>query len=70
MTEKKNSDRCIAMSTMMKSIKLMNPGLTQTQILTLASKKLSKQNKTGKLSGQGLSLAPPIGSGMYLKPYR
>ena len=65
MAEKKNSDRCIAMSTMMKSIKLMNPGLTQTQILTLASKKLSKQNKTGK----GLNLAPPRGSGMYLKPY-
>ena len=49
MAEKKNSDRCIAMSTMMKSMKIMHPSLTQTQILTLASKKLSKQNKTGKL---------------------
>ena len=66
MTGKKNSDMSIAMSTMIKSIKLMNPGLTQTQILSLASKKLSKQNKTGK----GLNLAPPRGSGMYLKPYK
>jgi hypothetical protein len=66
MTGKKKSNRSIAMSDMMKSIKLMNPGLTQTQILTLASKKLSRQNKTGK----GLNLAPPRGSGMYLKPYK
>ena len=47
----------------MKSIKAANPGLKQTKVLTIASKKLS-----GK--GSGLNLAPPRGSGMFLKPYK
>ena len=56
------SHRSVAMSQLMKSIKAANPGLAQTQILSIASKKLS-----GK--GSGLNLAPPRGSGMFLKPY-
>ena len=60
------SHRSVAMSQLMKSIKAANPGLAQTQILSIASKELSGQNKNGK----GLNLAPPRGSGMYLKPYK
>ena len=66
MAGKRNSERLIAMSGLMKSIKKANPSLKQTQILSIASKKLSGLNKNGK----GLNLAPPRGSGMYLKPYR
>ena len=72
------------MSQTMKVIKNANPGLAQTQVFALASKQLSGQNKNGgtlgigaltgllgsKLFGRGLSLAPPRGTGMYLKPYR
>ena len=64
------SERSIAMSGLMKSIKKVNPSLKQTQILSIASKKLSGMNKNGKLHGRGLSLAPPTGSGMFLKPYK
>ncbi len=67
MSGKRNSERLIAMSDLMKSIKKANPSLMQTQILSIASKKLSGQ---GKLLGLGLNLAPPRGSGMYLKPYK
>ena len=63
MTGKTESIRSIAMSDLMKSIKAANPGLKQTKVLTIASKKLS-----GK--GSGLNLAPPRGSGMFLKPYK
>jgi hypothetical protein len=42
----------------------------QTKVLTIASKQLSKTNKNGKLSGKGLSLAPPRGSGLFLKPHK
>ena len=61
MTGKKKSNRSIAMSETMKAIKNANPDLKQTQILSIASK---------KLSGKGMNLAPPRGSGMYLKPYK
>ena len=64
------SERSVAMSDLMKLIKAANPGLSQTQILTIASKKLSKTNKNDKLSGKGLSLAPHRGSGLFLKPYK
>jgi hypothetical protein len=73
MTRKTESIRSIAMSDLMKSIKAANPGLKQTKVLTIASKELSRSNKTsenGKLSGTGLSLAPSRGSGLFLKPYR
>jgi hypothetical protein len=70
MTRKTESIRSIAMSDLMKSIKAANPGLMQTKVLTIASKQLSKTNKNGKLSGKGLSLAPPRGSGLFLKPYK
>ena len=60
------SHRSVAMSQLMKSIKAANPGLAQTQILSIASKKLSGHNKNGK----GLNLSPPIGYGLYLKPYK
>ena len=62
MAGNRNSERLIAMSGLMKSINKANPSLKQTQILSIASKKLS-----GK--GSGLNLAPPRGSGMFLKPY-
>ena len=64
------SERSIAMSDLMKSIKAANPGLKQTKVLTIASKQLSKTNENAKLSGKGLSLAPPRGSGLFLKPYK
>jgi hypothetical protein len=69
MTRKTESIRSIAMSDLMKSIKAANPGLKQTKVLTIASKQLPKTNKNGKLSGKGLSLSP-VGSGLFLKPYR
>ena len=64
------SERSIAMSDLVKSIRAANPGLKQTEVFTIASKQLSKTNENGKLSGKGLSLAPPRGSGLFLKPYR
>ena len=60
------SHRSVAMSQLMKSIKAANPGLAQTQILSIASKKLSGQYKKGK----GHNLSPLIGYGLYLKPYK
>ena len=66
MTGNKKSSRAAAMSRAMKLVKNANPGMAQTQVMSIASKQLSTQNK-----GRDLSLAPNrAGSGMYLRPNR
>ena len=55
---KRKSNRAVAMSQAMKSIKNANPGLAQTQVLALASKQLSEQNKNG-----GILPLLPLGIG-------
>jgi len=89
MTGKRKSKRAVAMSQTMKVIRNAHPGMPQTQVLSMGSKRLSEKNKTGgilpllplgigaltgllgsKMFGCGLSLAPPRGTGMFLKPYR
>jgi hypothetical protein len=44
---KRKSSRAVAMSHAMKSIKNAHPGMSQTQVLSLASKQLSGQHKNG-----------------------
>jgi hypothetical protein len=63
MTGKKKSSRAVNMSKQLKPVKIANP---QTKVLSIASKQISGHKK----SGGGLNLAPPRGTGMYLKPYR
>jgi len=89
MTGKRKTKRAVAMSQTIKLIRNAHPGMTQTQVLSMASKQISDKNKTGgmlpllplgigaltglisaKMFGCGLSIAPPRGTGMYLKPYR
>jgi len=74
----KKSKRSVAMSQTIKLIENAHPGMAQTQVLSMASKQLSRKNKNGaltgligaKMFGRGLSMAPPRGTGMFLKPYR
>jgi len=89
MTGKRKTKRDMAMSNTMKVIRNAHPGMPQTQALSMASKQLSRKNKTGgilpllplgikaltglisaKMFGRGVSMTPPRGTGMYLKPYR
>lgn len=89
MTGKRKSKRNMAMSQTMKVIRNAHPGMPQTQVLSMASKQLSNNNKTGgilpllplgigaltgligaKMFGRGLSMAPPKGTGINLKPLR
>jgi len=64
----------VAMSQTMKLIRNAHPG--QTQVFSRASKQLSRTYQNGSLTGligakmfgRGLSMAPPRGAGMYLKP--
>lgn len=80
------SPRGAAMSQKMRQIKATNPGMPQTQVLSMASKELS--GKQGGflpllLSGLAGAILPKLigsftgsgmpsnrGRGMYLKPYR
>jgi len=74
----KKSKRAVAMSQTMKLIRIAHPGMAQPCVLSMASKHLSRTNQNGaltgligaKIFGRGFSMAPPKGTGMYLKPYR
>jgi len=47
MTGKRKTKRAVAMSQTMKLIRNAHPRMTQTQVLSMASKQISDQNKTG-----------------------
>jgi len=47
MTGKRKSKRDMAMSQAIKLIQNAHPGMSQTQVLSMASKQLSGKNKTG-----------------------
>lgn len=83
MKRQKKSRRGAEMSQAMQAIKSANPGMPQTQVLSMASKQLSGQRKKGgilpllplgigALTGYLGSklLGRGLGSGMYLRPYR